>query len=333
MARTRKAAGKRGDTVPGVHLDFEKPLLELEQKIEELKQSADAADLNVHREVASLEQRAEEMRRQIFSSLTRYQRVQLARHPRRPYTLDYVRMMTTGWLELFGDRGFADDKALVGGFAWLDGRPILVIGNQKGRDTKENLIRRFGMANPEGYRKALRLMELAARFGVPVLTLVDTAGAYPGIGAEERGQAEAIARNLREMASLPVPMVTVVTGEGGSGGALAIAMGDAVLMLENSIYSVISPEGCASILWRDRSRNVQAADALRVAAEDLLRLRVVDEVLPEPMGGAHRDPEAAAATVKQAVIRHFDRLSALDPEEIVAGRRSKYRALGVYTTA
>jgi len=333
MARARKAAGKRGDTVPGVHLDFEKPLLELEQKIEELRQSADAADLNVHREVASLEQRAEEMRRQIFSSLTRYQRVQLARHPRRPYTLDYVRMMTTGWLELFGDRGFADDKALVGGFAWLDGRPLLVIGNQKGRDTKENLIRRFGMANPEGYRKALRLMELAARFGVPVLTLVDTAGAYPGIGAEERGQAEAIARNLREMASLPVPMVTVVTGEGGSGGALAIAMGDAVLMLENSIYSVISPEGCASILWRDRSRNVQAADALRLAAEDLLRLRVVDEVLPEPMGGAHRDPEAAAATVKRAVIRHFDRLSALDPEEIVAGRRSKYRGLGVYTTA
>jgi acetyl-CoA carboxylase carboxyl transferase subunit alpha len=221
----------------------------------------------------------------------------------------------------------------VGGFAWLEGRPLLVVGNQKGRDTKENLTRRFGMANPEGYRKALRLMDLAGRFGVPILTLVDTAGAYPGIGAEERGQAEAIARNLREMATLPVPMVTVVTGEGGSGGALAVAMGDVVLMLENSIYSVISPEGCASILWRDRSRNVQAADALRLAAEDLLKLGVVDEVLPEPMGGAHRDPEVAAATVKQAVIRHLDRLSALPPGEILAARRLKYRSMGVYTSA
>ena len=334
MVRTRKTGGKRGEgAVAGVHLDFEKPLVELEKKIEELKQSADAADMNLHREVASLERRAEEMRRQIFSSLTRYQRVQLARHPRRPYTLDYVRMITTGWIELFGDRGFADDKALVGGFAWLEGRPLLVVGNQKGRDTKENLTRRFGMANPEGYRKALRLMDMAGRFGVPILTLVDTAGAYPGIGAEERGQAEAIARNLREMATLPVPMVTVVTGEGGSGGALAVAMGDVVLMLENSIYSVISPEGCASILWRDRSRNVQAADALRLAADDLLRLHVVDEVLPEPMGGAHRDPEAVAGTVKQAVIRHLDRLSALPPAEILAARRRKYRSMGVYTSA
>jgi len=330
MAR-KKAAPKRGESMSGVHLDFERPLVELEKKIEELRQSADAADVNVHREVAALEKRADEMRHQIFSRLTRYQRVQLARHPRRPYTLDYVRLMTTGWIELFGDRGFADDKALVGGFAWIDGRPLLVVGNQKGRDTKENLTRRFGMANPEGYRKALRLMELAGRFGVPILTLVDTAGAYPGIGAEERGQAEAIARNLREMATLPVPMVTVVTGEGGSGGALAIAMGDVVIMLENSIYSVISPEGCASILWRDRTRNVQAADALRLAAEDLLKLGVVDEVLPEPMGGAHRDPDAVAATVHEAVVRHLARLSELAPEEIVARRRAKYRGLGVYT--
>jgi len=330
MAR-KKAAPKRGESMSGVHLDFERPLVELEKKIEELRQSADAADVNVHREVAALEKRADEMRHQIFSRLTRYQRVQLARHPRRPYTLDYVRLMTTGWIELFGDRGFADDKALVGGFAWIDGRPLLVVGNQKGRDTKENLTRRFGMANPEGYRKALRLMELAARFGVPILTLVDTAGAYPGIGAEERGQAEAIARNLREMATLPVPMVTVVTGEGGSGGALAIAMGDVVIMLENSIYSVISPEGCASILWRDRTRNVQAADALRLAAEDLLKLGVVDEVLPEPMGGAHRDPDAVAATVHEAVVRHLARLSELAPEEILARRRAKYRGLGVYT--
>jgi acetyl-CoA carboxylase carboxyl transferase subunit alpha len=314
----------------GVHLDFEKPIVELEKKIEELKQSATAADVNVGHEVAALEKRADEMRRQIFSSLTRYQRVQLARHPRRPYALDYIRLITSGFIELHGDRGFADDRAIVGGFAWLDERPILVVGTQKGRDTKENLARRFGMSNPEGYRKALRLMELAGRFGIPVLSLVDTPGAYPGIGAEERGQAEAIARNLREMASLPVPIVVVVTGEGGSGGALAIAMGDAVLMLENSIYSVISPEGCASILWRDRSRNVQAADALRLAASDLLQLGVVDEVLGEPVGGAHRDMEATAAVVKQAVVRYVQDFEKLQPAELVARRRHKFRSMGVF---
>lgn len=327
MARSKSSSGAPG---AGPYLDFEKPIVELERRIDDLRRSTNAADLNVTREVESLERRADEMRRQVFSNLTRYQRVQLARHPRRPYTLDYIRLMTTGFLELHGDRGFGDDKAILAGLAWLDDRPLLVVGHQKGRDTKENLYRRFGMANPEGYRKALRLMDLAGRFGISVLALIDTPGAYPGIGAEERGQAEAIARNLREMAALPVPFVVCVTGEGGSGGALAIAMGDAVIMLENSIYSVISPEGCASILWRDRSRNVQAADSLRLAARDLLELGVVDEVLPEPPGGAHRDPEAMASTLKDAVVRHLSRFDALAAEDLLERRRAKYRSMGVF---
>jgi len=249
------------------------------------------------KEIQALESKVEKLRHKVYDNLTRYQRVQLARHPRRPYTLDYVAEMTTDFFELHGDRGFADDRAIVSGLARFRGEPLLVIGTQKGRDTKENLLRRFGMANPEGYRKALRLMQLASNFNVPLLTLVDTAGAYPGIGAEERGQAEAIARNLREMSRLLVPFVSAITGEGGSGGALALAMGDVVLMFENSIYSVISPEGCASILWRDRARSQQAADALRLTAQDCRELGVVDEILPEPPGGAHRDPAAAARTL------------------------------------
>jgi acetyl-CoA carboxylase carboxyl transferase subunit alpha len=315
----------------GFYLEFEKPIVELEKKIDELQRTAGDADVNVGQEIEALESRAEDLRRQIFTNLTRYQRVQLARHPRRPYTLDYIEKMTTGFLELHGDRAFADDKAIVGGMAWLDDRPLMVLGNQKGRDTKENLERRFGMSNPEGYRKALRLMDLAGRFGLPVLSLVDTPGAYPGIGGEERGQAEAIARNLREMLSLPVPFIVVVTGEGGSGGALAIATGDVVVMLENSIYSVISPEGCASILWRDPSRNVQAADALRLAAKDLVELGVVDEVLPEPLGGAQRDPDAMVATLKSSVKQHLDRLSLLSGGELIARRRAKFRNMGVFT--
>jgi len=315
----------------GLILDFEKPIVELEHKIHELKLSASAADLNVGREVEVLEKRADEMRRRVFSSLTRYQRVQLARHPKRPYTLDYVGYMATGFVELHGDRGFADDKAIVGGLAELDGRPVMILGNQKGRDTKENLFRRFAMPNPEGYRKALRLMHMAARFGIPILTVVDTPGAYPGIGAEERGQAEAIARNLREMLALPVPLIVAVTGEGGSGGALAMALGDVVLILENAVYSVISPEGCASILWRDRSRNVQAADALRITAKDCLELGVVDEVVPEPLGGAHRHQEETAANLKEAVVRHLDRLLQCPAGELIARRRAKYRAMGAFT--
>src|SRR5204863_7832757 len=249
-----------------------------------------------------------------------YQRVQLARHPRRPYALDYIERCFTDWTELHGDRHFGDDPAIVGGLAWLEARPVMVIGQQKGRDTKENLLRRFGMPNPEGYRKALRLMQLAARFDVPVVTLVDTPGAYPGLGAEERGQAEAIAVNLREMAKLGVPIVTVVIGEGGSGGALAIAVSDVVLMFENAIYSVISPEGCASILWRDGKKAPQAAEALRLTAPDLEKLGVIDGILPEPLGGAHRDPAAAAATLGDELARHLDALSGVSPEALVERR-------------
>ena len=311
-------------------LEFEKPLLELERKIEELRPSAAAGDQAAGGDLAELERRADVLRREIYASLTAYQRVQLARHPRRPYPLDYIERCCTDWTELHGDRHFGEDPAIVGGLALLDGRPIMVIGQQKGRDTKENLMRRFGMPNPEGYRKALRLMQLAERFGIPVVTLVDTPGAYPGLGAEERGQAEAIAVNLREMARLGVPIVTVIVGEGGSGGALAVAVSDVVLMFENAIYSVISPEGCASILWRDGKKGPQAAEALRLTAGDLKSLGVIDGILSEPLGGAHRVPEAAAATLKQAVLGHLDRLSGVGPTELVAQRLLKFRRMGVY---
>ena len=273
------------------------------------------------------------MRREIYAQLTRYQRVQIARHPKRPYSLDYIQTCFTGFDELHGDRHFADDPAIVGGLAWLETRPVMIIGQQKGRDTKENLLRRFGMPNPEGYRKALRLMQLANRFGVPIVTLVDTPGAYPGLGAEERGQAEAIAVNLREMATFEVPIVTVVIGEGGSGGALAIAVADRVLMFEHSVYSVISPEGCASILWRDGKQGAKAAEALRLAAPDLEALDIVDGVLPEPLGGAHRDPAAAAATLKAALIENLDALSGVSGPERVRRRAARFRRLGVFREA
>ena len=311
-------------------LDFEKPVIELEQKIQELRAEATAKGLEVQDELRDLELKADSLRREVYAKLTAYQRVQLARHPRRPYSLDYVQKCLTDWTELHGDRHFADDPAIVAGLARLDGRPLMVIGQQKGRDTKENLMRRFGMPNPEGYRKALRLMQLADRFRVPILTLVDTAGAYPGLGAEERGQAEAIAFNLREMAKLGVPIVTVVIGEGGSGGALAIAVADVVLMFENSVYSVISPEGCASILWRDGKQAPQAADALKLTADRLESLGIVDGVLPEPVGGAHRDPDAAAATLKAAVSGHLATLSGVTPEQRIRGRREKFRRMGVF---
>lgn len=311
-------------------LEFEKPLRELEQQIEELKTHAAEQGAPVADDVAALERKADAMRREIYAGLTPYQRVQLARHPRRPYPLDYIERCFTEWTELHGDRHFADDPAMVAGLALLEGRPVMVIGQQKGRDTKENLMRRFGMPNPEGYRKALRLMQLAERFRIPVLSLVDTPGAYPGLGAEERGQAEAIAVNLREMARLKVPIVTVIIGEGGSGGALAVAVSDVVLMFENAIYSVISPEGCASILWRDGKKAPQAAEALRLTATDLDRLGVIDGILPEPLGGAHRAPETAAATLQHAVLGHLDRLSGVDPSELVDRRMGKYRRMGVY---
>ena len=322
------------DVLPGgPWLDFEKPIVELELKIAELRAHAAASDLSLDRELASLSDKAEKARHKVYDNLTRYQRVQLARHPRRPYLLDYVQRMTTEFVELHGDRGFADDRAIVAGLARFRERPIAIVGTQKGRDTKENLLRRFGMANPEGYRKALRVMQLASNFGMPILSLVDTAGAYPGIGAEERGQAEAIARNLREMARLEVPFISVITGEGGSGGALALAMGDVVLMFEHSIYSVISPEGCASILWRDRARSQQAADALRLTAQDCLEFGVVDAIIPEPVGGAHRDPDGAAESLAQVVALHLERLGALSTSERVARRRDKFRAMGFFRTA
>ena len=316
-----------------VWLEFEKPVLELEQKIQELRDHAQEHGVGAEREIAELERKANEMRREIYAQLTRYQRVQIARHPRRPYSLDYIEACFTGFRELHGDRHYADDPAIVAGMAWLGQRAVMVIGQQKGRDTKENLLRRFGMPNPEGYRKALRLMQLADRFRLPIVTLVDTPGAYPGLGAEERGQAEAIAVNLREMATFGVPIVSVVIGEGGSGGALAIAVADRVLMFENSVYSVISPEGCASILWRDGKQGAKAAEALRLAAPDLEELEIVDGVLPEPVGGAHRDPAAAHATLKQALIENLDALSGVSPAELVTRRAARFRRYGVFREA
>jgi len=314
-------------------LEFEKPVLELEQRIQELKTRAAESGLEAGAELAELERKADGLRREIYAGLTPFQRVQLAKHPRRPFSLDYIQACFTDWVELSGDRHFADDPAMLTGLALLDGRPVMIVAQQKGRDTKENLFRRFGMSNPEGYRKALRLMKLAERFSVSVVTLVDTPGAFPGLGAEERGQAEAIAVNLREMARLRVPIVTVVIGEGGSGGALGIAVANVVLMFENSIYSVISPEGCAAILWRDRARATDAAEALKLTAQDLMRLEVVEGVLPEPLGGAHRDPAAAAATLKAALIAQLDALAALRPDELVEQRLAKYRRMGVYREA
>ncbi len=311
-------------------LDFEKPVIELERRIEELRSHAEDSGLGTREELLDLERKADELRREVYANLTPYQRVQLARHPRRPYSLDYIERSFDGFTELHGDRHFADDPAIVSGLAFLDRRPVMVIGQQKGRDTKENLQRRFGMPNPEGYRKALRLMKLAERFRVAVVTLVDTPGAYPGLGAEERGQAEAIAVNLREMARLEVPVITVVIGEGGSGGALAIAVSDVVLMFENSIYSVISPEGCASILWREGKKAPLAAEALRLTARDLEQLGVIDGRLPEPVGGAHRDPGAAAATLRAAVSGHLERLFGVSTEARVEQRLRKFRRMGVF---
>ncbi len=310
-------------------LDFEKPLVELEQKIRELRDySTDSVDFSS--EIKKLEKKAEKLRDEIFTNLTRWQRTQLARHQNRPYTLDYVKHIFTDWFEVHGDRNFRDDPALVCGFARFDGVPCVVIGHQKGRDTKEKVYRNFGMPNPEGYRKALRVMQMAEQFNLPIFTFVDTPGAFPGIGAEERGQAEAIARNLREMAALSVPVIVTVSGEGGSGGALAIAVGNKVLMMQYSVYAVISPEGCAAILWSDGTRGPQAAEALKLTAQDIDELgTVIDEVIPEPPGGAHNDHVAAAAQVKKVLKSHFNELRKLSPEELVEQRYRKFRAMTV----
>jgi acetyl-CoA carboxylase carboxyl transferase subunit alpha len=313
-----------------VTLDFEKPLVELEEKILALQQSASESDVDVSEEVARLRKQVEKRSKEIFGSLQPWQRVQLARHPRRPTMLDYVERMFDDFRELHGDRSFRDDPSIVGGMARIGDRHVMVVGHQKGRDTKSNIRRNFGMPHPEGYRKALRLMELAAKFGRPIVTFVDTPGAFPGVGAEERGQAEAIARNLREMARLRVPIVVFVTGEGGSGGALAIAVGDRVYMLENSIYSVISPEGCAAILWKDQSKAAEAADAMRITAGEVAQLGVVDEVLPEPLGGAHRDPDAAAEKVREVMLAALDELEAVDPQRRVDDRLQKFLNMGVF---
>jgi len=311
-------------------LDFEKPLLELEKQIRDLKSLADAGHPEITEQVEKLERIAEKKRSETYEKLTRWERVQLARHPLRPYTRDYLGMMTSQFLELHGDRLYGDDKAVIGGLAVIDGRKVVVIGQQKGRDTKENLIRNFGMAHPEGYRKALRLMQLAAKFARPVVTLIDTPGAFPGIGAEERGQAGAIARNLVEMAGLPVPILVIVIGEGGSGGALGIGVGDTVLMMEYAIYSVISPEGCAAILWGDRAKARQAAEALRLTAPDLLQLGVVDGMVPEPTGGAHRDPRGAAAGLKKAIVENLDLLVRTPAPVLLERRLEKYSRMGTY---
>jgi acetyl-CoA carboxylase carboxyl transferase subunit alpha len=311
-------------------LDFERPLLELEKQIRDLKSLADAGHPEIAEQVEKLERIAEKKRDETYEKLTRWERVQLARHPLRPYTKDYISLVTSQYLEFHGDRLFADDKAVMGGLAVIEGRKVFVIGQQKGRDTKENLARNFGMSHPEGYRKALRLMKLAAKFGKPVVTLVDTPGAFPGIGAEERGQAEAIARNLFEMAKLPVPILVVVIGEGGSGGALGIGVGDTVLMMEYAIYSVISPEGCAAILWGDRAKARQAADALRLTAPDLLQVGVIDGIVPEPPGGAHRDARGAAANLKKAIVENLDLLVKTPIPVLLERRLEKYSRIGTY---
>jgi acetyl-CoA carboxylase carboxyl transferase subunit alpha len=316
----------------GQYLDFEKPVLDLEKRIQDMKDFASGESLELTREIQLLEKRKDRLLRDIYSNLTRWQRVQLARHPLRPHSLDYINLISTDFVELHGDRGFADDKAVVAGFGKIDGRAVMFIGQQKGRDTKQKLYRNFGMMHPEGYRKALRLMQLASRSGKPIIILVDTPGAFPGIGAEERGQAEAIARNLREMFRLKVPITINIVGEGASGGALGIGIGDRVLMFENSWYSVISPEGCSAILWRDSSKAPLAAEALKLSSFDLKELKVIDKIVPEPVGGAHRNPKEAADILKKEIIKDLDELMKLGTEELLQKRIEKFRRMGVFST-
>ncbi len=313
----------------GSYLEFERPIAELEKKISDMKDFS-SNNVELSSEIASLQQKLERLREEIYSNLDRWQQVQISRHPRRPYTYDFINLMTTEFVELHGDRGFADDKAMVGGFARLDGEPVMIIGQQKGRDTKQKLYRNFGMAHPEGYRKARRLFYLAQKFNVPVVVLVDTPGAFPGIGAEERGQAEAIARNIQEMFRLRVPIVVVIIGEGASGGALGIGIGDRVLMLEHAWYSVISPEGCAAILWRDAAKAPEAAEALKPTSEDLVKLGIADKIVPEPAAGAHNDHAGAAALLKEEIIRTLTELKALPVDQLLAQRLEKYRKIGQY---
>jgi acetyl-CoA carboxylase carboxyl transferase subunit alpha len=311
-------------------LDFEKPIVELQRKLEELKKHPEthSLDISVEEEVAQIEKKLEETRRQVFENLSAWDRIKIARHPKRPFTLDYLQTAFTDFSELHGDRLYAEDRAVVGGFAKLGGHSVMVIGTQKGRDTKENILRNFGSAHPEGYRKALRLMKLADKFNLPIISLIDTAGAYPGIGAEERHIAEAIAVNLREMTLLDVPVIAAVIGEGGSGGALGIGVANRVLILENAYYSVISPEGCAAILWKDRTAAAKAAEALKITARYLLELGLVDEIVPEPLGGAHADPKLASDNLQAYLLKHLEEVLALTPEGRREQRYAKFRNFG-----
>ena len=313
-------------------LDFEKPYIDLQRKLEDLREHPEGENLNVDigDEIRQLEEKIESKKKELYSNLTAWQRVQLARHPQRPYSLDYINHTFSGFSELHGDRLFHDDHAIVAGFAMLGENRVMVVGTQKGRDTKENIKRNFGCAHPEGYRKALRIMGMANRFGLPIVALIDTAGAYPGVAAEERHIAKAIAINLREMTLFKVPMISVVIGEGGSGGAIGIGVSDRVLILENAYYSVISPEGCAAILWKDRDAAPQAAEALKITAKDLLELELVDEVIPEPLGGAHNDHSAMADTLREVILHNLEELRQIDPEERLKQRYQKYRRHGKF---
>ncbi|MGI9078519.1 MAG: acetyl-CoA carboxylase carboxyltransferase subunit alpha [Gemmatimonadaceae bacterium] len=317
----------------GTSLDFEKPIIELERQIEEIRKGTGKQQINGTDGLEPLERRLAAMRAEVYKNLTPYQRVQVARNSKRPFTLDYIRLVLTDFVELHGDRLYREDAAIVGGWARLDGETVMIIGHQRGRDTKENLRRNFGMPHPEGYRKALRLMNLAEKFHVPVITFIDTPGAWAGLGAEERGQSEAIARNLFEMSRLQTPIVATVIGEGGSGGALALGVADRVLMLENAIYSVITIEGCAAILWKDGKSpemKERAATALRLTAEDLVRLKLIDEIVAEPVGGAHANHEESAKALQEALVRHLDDLRRYKPEKLVRRRRQKFLHMGAF---
>jgi acetyl-CoA carboxylase carboxyl transferase subunit alpha len=315
------------------HLEFEKAIREVEEQITQLQSLASDRNLDVSSELSSLEAKLDDLKKDTYRNLSSIERVQVARHPKRPFTLDYLERVFTDFVELHGDRLYRDDESIVGGWARIEGETVMVIGHQKGRDMKENLKRNFGMPHPEGYRKALRLAKMAERFGRPVVTFIDTPGAYPGLGAEERGQAEAIARNLREFAALRVPTISVVIGEGGSGGALAIGVTDRILMLENSVYSVISPEGCAAILWKSGEHRDQAAAALKLTATDLQRLSVIDDIVPEPTGGAHSDWDRTAAALKDALIRHLGELRDIPEDDLRRARRVKYLEMGEWREA
>jgi len=311
-------------------LDFERPIVELEKKIEELRNFTSHKKVDLSSEIKRLEEKSEQLKKDIYGNLSAWQRVQIARHPQRPYTLDYIGAMMSDFIEIHGDRLFSDDRALITGLAMLDNQKIMAIGHQKGRDIKENLKRNFGCAHPEGYRKALRAMQMAEKFDLPVVIFIDTPGAYPGIGAEERGQAQAIAFNLKEMITLAVPIVATVIGEGGSGGALGIGIADRVCVLENAYYSVISPEGCAAILWKDGAKAPDAAEVLKLTAEDLLKMNIIDEIIPEPLGGAHRDPEKTAKVLKETIKKNLKDLKMQSKEKLLEARYQKFRSIGKF---